>query len=68
MWRRWKSRWWIFKHSGDALNRRVKVERYLWDAVGGKQPLPDKEKCREMALTLGIPTEYRNDRAMARHR
>jgi len=59
MWNRLKARWWIIRRHGDSLNRRAAVERYLWDVVGGKHPPVDKEKARELALKLGIPTEYR---------
>jgi hypothetical protein len=53
---RWKylilSAW----HSGDELNRRVKVEQHLFDCANGKKPLPDVAKCRELALFLGTPS------------
>lgn len=42
-----------------ALNRRAEVEQYLWDCVHGKKPLPDQEQCRQMALKLGVPDDYR---------
>lgn len=38
-----------------SLNRRAKVEQELWDIYHDKQPLPDKEKCRQWALALGVP-------------
>lgn len=47
----------IWRNSGKELRRRVKVEQYLFDAAGGKEPLPDAEKCRELAKTLGVPYE-----------
>lgn len=43
-------------HSGDELNRRVKVEQYLFDCANGKKPLPDAAKCSELALVLGTPS------------
>ena len=56
-WRRIKNRWWLLTHASKALNRRAVVERYLWNAAAGKQPLPDADKCRELALKLGMPDE-----------
>jgi hypothetical protein len=41
------------------LNRRAKVEQELWNVVNGKAPLPDQEKCRDWALRLGVPDEFR---------
>jgi hypothetical protein len=41
------------------LNRRAKVEQELWDAANGKAPLPDQEKCRDLAVRLGVPDEFR---------
>lgn len=41
------------------LNRRVSVEQELFDCAAGKRPLPTAEQCREMALRLGVPDEYR---------
>jgi hypothetical protein len=40
---------------GEELNRRVKVEQYLFDCAAGKKPLPDQATCRELALYLGTP-------------
>lgn len=53
--RRWRARWRLLRDSGDELKRRVSVENYLWQAHAGKKPLPDREKCRELAQKLGIP-------------
>lgn len=47
--------WRIIRGSADALNRRAIVEQYLFDCASGKRPLPDAERCRRMALKLGIP-------------
>ncbi len=44
----------ILQH-GEQLNRRVKVEQYLFDCAAGKKPPPDKDKCMELALYLGTP-------------
>jgi hypothetical protein len=46
-----------FWQKADQLNRRVKVEQYLFDCANGKKPLPDIDKCRELALYLGTPSE-----------
>lgn len=39
------------------LNRRVEVEQILFNCAAGKQDLPDKDQCRELALRLGVPDE-----------
>lgn len=57
--KRLRARWWIIRHHGDSLNRRVKVENYLLSAAAGKRPLPDAQKCRELAYQLGVPTRER---------
>lgn len=44
---------------GGFLNRRVVVEQELFDCASGKRPLPTAEQCREMALRLDVPDEYR---------
>jgi hypothetical protein len=36
------------------INRRVPVEQYLLDVYHGKHPLPDKDKCLELARQLGV--------------
>ncbi len=58
MMQRLKARCWIIRNSDDAIKRSVKVENYLFKAASGKEPLPDAEKCRELAYTLGTPTEW----------
>lgn len=52
--RRLALRWRLWKDSAEHLNRRAAVEQHLFDAAQGKKPLPDAEKCRELALKLGI--------------
>lgn len=52
---RLRARWWLWRHSGDALQRRVSVERYLWQVVEGKKPPVDADKARELAIKLGVP-------------
>lgn len=39
--------------------RRVPVEQRLFDAANGKSPLPTTDECRELAMKLGVPDEYR---------
>ena len=39
------------------LQRAVEVEDFLLQAAKGKEPLPDKEKCRQLAYQLGVPAE-----------
>jgi hypothetical protein len=43
----------------EDFKRRVRVEQYLYDAAAGKAPLPDAAKCRELAVVLGVPDEFR---------
>jgi hypothetical protein len=45
------------------LNRRVVVEQRLLDAYHGKAPLPTREECLDLAKTLGVPDEHRNEAA-----
>jgi len=52
---RWKYRILNLMYSCEELNRRVKVEQYLFDCANGKKPLPDAAKCKELALFLGTP-------------
>lgn len=46
---------------GAFLNRRAAVEQTLLNCAAGRQPLPTAESCRELALKLGVPEEYRID-------
>jgi Lar family restriction alleviation protein len=41
-----------------SLNRRVKVESEMLECVSGKRPMPDADKLREWAATLGVPAEW----------
>ena len=59
MMQRLKARCWIIRNSGDAIKRRVRVENYLHKAAAGKEPLPNAQKCRELAVDLGVPTDWR---------
>lgn len=59
---RMRARWRLIRNHGDELNRRVTVENYLWACVAGKKPLPDKDKCQELAVKLGVPTQYRSSK------
>jgi hypothetical protein len=43
-----------------SLNRRAEVEQELWDCSRGKKPLPDAKQCKEWALRLGVPDEWRD--------
>jgi len=43
------------------LNRRALVEQRLLDAYHGKRPIPTREECLELAKTLGVPDEYREE-------
>ena len=42
-----------------SLNQRASVENELIQMAGGKAPLPDAQKCREMAAKLGVPEKWR---------
>lgn len=53
---RLKYRYLVWKNIPKFMNRRVKVESYLLEAAAGKKPLPDAQKCRELALLLGNGT------------
>ena len=41
------------------LNDKAAVEQQMWWAIGGTRPMPDKEKLREWALKLGVPSHLR---------
>lgn len=59
--RRWR---WVlvnFRNYPKELNRRVEVENELLMAASGKAPLPDREKCRELAMRLGVPDCWRKN-------
>lgn len=56
MFMRWKYRLFLAWNSAEELSRRAKTEMYLIDCAAGKKPLPDKEKCMELALALGVPS------------
>ena len=60
MFRRIKAKWWLLTRVEDQYNRRTYVEKRLRDCARGARELPTAEECREWALKLGIPTEYRN--------
>lgn len=52
---RWRYRWIMFMAGYEALARRVEVEKELFDMAFEKKPLPDKNKCRQLANKLGMP-------------
>lgn len=52
---RWLNRWRLWGMHEDLMRERVKVETYLINAAAGKKPLPDADKCRELASRLGTP-------------
>jgi len=53
--RRKYQRYLIWKHSADHLRRRSKVEAYLFKVAEGKKEPPNADKCRDMAILLGVP-------------
>lgn len=48
-------RWYFVRHSGEILNRRAEVEQELLDVANGKKPLLSRNRCRKLALKLGVP-------------
>ena len=40
-----------------SLNKRVKVETFLWDCANGLRDLPTKEECKDWAIILGVPSK-----------
>lgn len=42
-----------------SLNVRANVEQELFNVANGSAPLPDAEQCREWAMKLGVPNEWR---------
>jgi hypothetical protein len=57
--RRWLYWFKNFRNYPKELNRRAAVEQQLWNVYHGKQDPPDREKCREWALQLGVPDYWR---------
>ena len=55
-------RWWQgfqnYRNFSAELNRRVGVENELLMMAAGRKPLPSAEKCREMAMKLGVPDSW----------
>ncbi len=53
------------KRASEIFAHRVPVEEELLRMAAGKLPLPDRDKCRELALKLGVPepTELLAERA-----
>jgi len=52
---RLRYRWKQWRDMPALLNRRASVEQRLFDAASGKNPLPDADECRRLALKLGTP-------------
>lgn len=42
----------------DFLNRRVTAEQELLDIAGERKYLPTRERCRELALKLGVLSAF----------
>lgn len=59
MLRRFISRYRVWCNVGKELNRRASVESFLIGCAQGKNTLPDADKCRELAIKLGVPDAYR---------
>ncbi len=47
-----------------SLNRRAEVEQELFDVANGKRPALTPERCRELAMKLGVPAEWLQRRAI----
>ena len=60
--RRFKALCRMWKNYGADMNRRVTVENRLWAAAAGSKPPPTADECRELAIKLGVPDEYRSKR------
>jgi hypothetical protein len=43
----------VWRNAGRYLNRRAKVEQYLFDIAADRRPPPTKAECRALALYLG---------------
>ena len=52
---RWLAPDWV----AHMINRRVEVEQQLWDAANGKRPPPTPDECRQWAIRLGTPVNFR---------
>lgn len=52
--RKWYARLTLWRSLDAHLNRRATVENYLFQAAAGQKALPDAEKCKELALRLGV--------------
>lgn len=51
--------WRWVRHYEKSLNERVKVEQELFDCASGKRVMPTREQCRQWAMRLGVPPEWR---------
>jgi len=54
---RLKWRWKTWRHTSGDLNRRVDVERVLWDVASGRRSPIESDEARKLALKLGVPNE-----------
>jgi len=54
-------RWRWMRDYEISLNRRAEVEQELWDCARGRRALPDAEQCKQWALRLGVPDEWRGN-------
>ena len=41
------------------INRRAAVEQELLEVAAGKRQPPSPERCKELALRLGVPDEFK---------
>lgn len=57
--RRWKYVALTFRSYGKRLNRSVEVEQALLDVAARSRPALTPEECRDLAIKLGVPEEYR---------
>jgi len=53
--------WFInFKNYPKELNNRAGIEQQLWDVYHNKRELPDREQCKQWAISLGVPNWWSN--------
>lgn len=57
--RRWKYVILTHKDYAARLNRSVGVEQALMDCATGKRGPLSKEECKQLAVQLGVPEEFR---------
>jgi hypothetical protein len=57
---RWKYVVLTYHDYHNRLNRSVDVETALWSVASGKRGPLNPDECRQLALKLGVPDEFRS--------